>query len=215
MKRFAITILLFVLVVTISLAVLSYKVIGRDLTTAHAPAKGNSNKLVSPLVKKLSLKASAAKAFAVKNNFTTDFCFLIDMSLPSYQRRFFIYDVQKDTILNSGLVTHGNCNQYWLEGRKYGNAIGCGCTSLGKYKIGYSYTGRFGLAFKLYGLENTNRNAFARYVVLHSHSCVPENEIETDICQSNGCPTVAPGFLKTLEPIIKGAKKPVLLWIFN
>src|SRR5262245_29960802 len=62
-------------------------------------------------------------------------CFLIDMSLSSGQNRFFVYDLKKDTLQNSALVTHGRCNQYWLEGRKYGNTVGCGCTSLGKYKI--------------------------------------------------------------------------------
>jgi hypothetical protein len=137
------------------------------------------------------------------------------MRLPSYQKRFFVYDLNKDSIINSGLVTHGRCNEYWLEGRKYGNAPGCGCTSLGKYKVGNAYQGRFGLAFKLYGLDKTNDKAFERFVVLHSHSCVPETEVNNEICQSDGCPTVAPGFLKQLEPLIKGSHKPVLLWIFN
>ncbi len=137
------------------------------------------------------------------------------MSLPSGQKRFFIYDLQKDSIQNAGLVTHGRCNQEWLEGRKYGNTIGSGCTSLGRYKIGHAYKGRFGLAFKLYGLDKTNDNAFKRFVVLHSHDCVPEREVSNEICQSDGCPTVSPGFLKQLEIPIKRSEKPVLLWIFN
>ena len=137
------------------------------------------------------------------------------MSLPSGDNRFFVYDLKKDTIKNSGVVTHGNCNQYWLEGRKYSNEQGSGCTSLGKYKIGYSYKGRFGLAYKLYGLDKTNSNAFNRFVVLHSHSCVPEIEVKDEICQSNGCPTVSPGYLQQLKPIIDKSSKPVLLWIYE
>lgn len=164
---------------------------------------------------KLRSKADLAKEFVVKNGYNENIAFLIDMSLPSGQNRFFIYDLKKDSLRNKGLVTHGRCNLDWLEGRKYGNEVGCGCTSLGKYKIGYSYNGRFGLAFKLYGLEKTNSNAFARFVVLHGHDCVPDSEISDDICQSDGCPTVAPGYLQTLKPIIKESKKPVLLWIFE
>jgi hypothetical protein len=118
-------------------------------------------------------------------------------------------------VQRSGLVTHGRCNQDWLEGRKYGNTVGCGCTSLGKYRIGNSYNGRFGLAFKLYGLDKTNDKAFNRFVVLHSHACVPEAEVKDDICQSDGCPTVAPGFLLQLKSILTGSKKPVLLWIYE
>lgn len=164
---------------------------------------------------KLQTKAATAKAFVRQKGFDTSFCFLVDMSLPANHKRFFVYDFDKDTIQTSGLVTHGNCNQYWLEGRKYSNEMGCGCTSLGRYKIGSSYYGRFGLAFKLYGLDKTNSNAFKRYVVLHSHDCVPDTETEDEICQSNGCPTVSPQFLETLTAIIKKSKKPVLLWIYE
>lgn len=159
--------------------------------------------------------AAEAKVFARRNGYSDLLCFLIDMSLPSGQNRFFIYDFRKDSLQNAGLVTHGRCNQNWLEGRKYGNAVGSGCTSPGKYKIGYSYNGRFGLAFKLYGLDKTNSNAFRRFVVLHSHTCVPETPVEYEICQSDGCPTVAPGFLQQLKPIIERSAKPVLLWIYE
>jgi hypothetical protein len=165
--------------------------------------------------KKLWQKAAEAKRFVEKNNCSKQFCFLIDMSLPSGQNRFYVYDLRKDSILASGLVTHGNCNREWLEGRKYSNEPGCGCTALGKYKTGYSYQGRFGTAFKLHGLDKTNDRAFDRFIVLHSHSCVPEDEVNGEICQSNGCPTVSPGFLKTLEPIIRSSDKPVLLWIYQ
>ena len=87
--------------------------------------------------------------------------------LPSGQNRFFVYDLKKDTLQNSGLVTHGRCNQYWLEGRKYGNTVVVAVLLWGNIKIGHSYNGRFGLAYKLYGLDKTNNKAFERFVVLH------------------------------------------------
>ena len=165
--------------------------------------------------KRVQLKAAEAKAFAEANNFNASVCFLVDMTLPSGQNRFFVYDLDKDSVRATGLVAHGSCNQYWLQGRKYGNVVGCGCTSLGKYSIGNQYYGQFGLAFKLHGLDKTNDKAFARFVVLHSHDCVPESEVTDDICQSNGCPMVAPGFLQQLKTIINGSKKTVLLWIYE
>jgi hypothetical protein len=137
------------------------------------------------------------------------------MTLPSGSNRFLIYNLKKDTVNAAGLVAHGNCFQYWLEGRRYSNVLGSGCTSLGKYKISIPYTGKFGYSYKLHGLDSTNSNAFERTVVLHSHSCVSETEISDDICQSNGCPTVAPGFLQKLKTIINSSKKPVLLWIYE
>ena len=167
------------------------------------------------VIEKTRAKAGQAKLFIKQRNYNDQICFLIDMSEPSSKNRFFIYDLKKDTLQNAGLVTHGNCFQSWLEGRRYGNKIGCGCTSLGRYKVGYAYHGKFGLSFKLYGLDSTNSNAFARTVVLHSHDCVPEIEVDYEICQSNGCTTVAPGFLQQLKPMIENSKKPVLLWVYE
>jgi hypothetical protein len=164
---------------------------------------------------KAKLKAEEARLFVKKNGYNDVICFLVDMSLSSGRNRFFVYTFKRDTIVNAALVTHGRCNEDWLEGRRYGNGIGCGCSSLGKYKIGHAYNGRFGLAYKLYGLEKTNDNAYRRFVVLHSHECVPETEVPDEICQSDGCPTIAPGFLQQLKPMIDRADKPILLWIYD
>jgi hypothetical protein len=214
MKRFTITIVLLVFISLLTVAWLARTEKGQRFRALYLP-KTSAHAKPSIILPALKLKAKDARSFISKNNFNTRYCFLIDMSMPSGQKRFFIYNLDKDSIIGSGLVTHGNCNQDWLEGRRYENTVGCGCTSLGKYKIGNPYTGRFGLAFKLYGLEKTNSNAFSRYVVLHSHSCVPETITDTEICQSNGCPTVSPGFLKQLQLLINQTKKPVLLWIFE
>jgi hypothetical protein len=213
MKKSTITILLLVFTGLLTAAWLTRTENGHRFTALHLP-KRSALKKAPGILPALKLKAENARSFISKNNFNNRYCFLIDMSMASGQKRFFIYDLNKDSLMGSGLVTHGNCNQDWLEGRRYDNMVGCGCTSLGKYKVGAPYTGRFGLAFKLYGLDKTNSNAFSRYVVLHSHSCVPETVTDSEICQSNGCPTVSPGFLKQLQLLINQSEKPVLLWIF-
>jgi hypothetical protein len=166
-------------------------------------------------LKKVKDKGVAAKKFVQQKGYNDRTCFLLDMSLPSGQNRFFIYDLKADSIKAAALVAHGNCFEYWLEGRKYSNVVGSGCTSLGRYRIGSSYTGKFGYSYKLHGLDSTNNNAFVRTVVLHAHSCVPDNEVADDICQSNGCPTVSPSFLQQLKAIINTSGKPVLLWIYE
>ena len=165
---------------------------------------------------KLNSIALTAKQYASGNKYNTQFCFLIDMSIAPGKRRFFVYDLKKNIVTAAGLVTHGGCNQKWLAGRKFDNTVGCGCTSLGKYKVGNPYQGRFGLAYKLYGLDATNSNAYDRFVVLHAMQCVPEKEVAPyPICQSDGCPSISPGFLQQLRPLIDSSKQPVLLWIFE
>lgn len=214
MRKISIALLLLFFITAIAIAWLSTKA-GKRFTAFSLPSATTTIIAAPKTVLKIEAKASEAKAFVKKNKYNTEICFLLDLNLPSNQKRFFIYDLKKNSTINSGLVTHGNCNERWLEGRRYGNTVGCGCSSTGKYKIGTAYYGRFGLAFKLHGLEATNNKAMERYVVLHSHSCVPETEVGSDICQSNGCPTVSPKFLKEIEPLIKGSRKPILLWILE
>ena len=165
---------------------------------------------------KLHSFSNQLQTFAAQNRYATDVAFLIDMSLPSGKKRFFVYDLQADTIMQSGLVAHGSCNDRFLKKGQFSNTVNSGCTSTGKYKVGYSYNGNFGKAYKLFGLDSTNNNAFERYVVLHGYSCVPDEETYPQpICNSLGCPMVSYAFLNNLENIIDNSRRPILLWIYE
>ncbi len=168
-------------------------------------------------LERVNEKATELKAYAVANNFNTEYAFLIDMSLPSGKNRFFIYNFKKDIIEASSLVAHGFGssipNNY--DELVFSNTPDSYMTSLGKYKIGYSYQGSFGLSYKLYGLESTNDKAFERTVVLHSAVSIPDTEpFPNHISRSLGCPMVSKSFLGVLTGYIKNSKKPVLLWIY-
>jgi hypothetical protein len=208
-------ILLFLSIAFIALAWISQSQWGKKTAALHLPKTKSNAPVRDETLERLESKIEEAKTFIKNKKYNQSICLMIDMSVSSGKNRFFVYDLKKDTVINAALVTHGRCNENWLEGRRYGNTVGCGCTSLGKYKIGYSYNGRFGLAYKLYGLDKTNDKAFERYVVLHAHDCVPETQVDSEICQSDGCPTVSPGFLQQLKPIIDRSERPVLLWIYE
>ncbi len=141
---------------------------------------------------------------------------MVDMSLPSGKKRFFIYNLKKKSVLAGGLVTHGSGSVSSDGQLVFSNRPGSNCTSLGKYKIGREYYGRFGLAYKLHGMDAGNSKAFERFVVLHAHACVPGREIyPLLICPSLGCPTVSPPFLQQLKTFIDGSAKPILLYIYT
>lgn len=166
-------------------------------------------------VLRLGKKALTARTFVDAHDFNAERCFLIDMRLPSGENRFFVYNLEKDSVETAGLVTHGSAVNNPSNTPIFSNTPNSNCTSLGKYRIGKSYQGKFGLAYKLYGLENSNSKAFERFVVLHSHACVPAEEVAPQvICESWGCPTVAPAFLTKLQGYIDVSSKPVLLWIY-
>lgn len=166
--------------------------------------------------KKVKSRAFGLKKYCNQKKYNSSYCFMIDMGIPSGKQRFFVYNLKKDSIEMAGLVTHGAGSVTASDELFFSNETGSGCTSLGKYKIGKPYTGRFGLAYKLYGLENTNSKAFERFVVLHAHSCVPAREVyPLSICPSLGCPTVAPDFLQKLTRIIDVSDSPILLEIYQ
>lgn len=160
-------------------------------------------------------KIEEALTFTKASHYNEDVAFLIDMGIRSGRKRFFVVDLKNKKTISSGLVTHGHCQEYGATRPKFSNESGSNCSSLGKYRIGAKYNGQFGTAYKLYGLEESNSNAFDRFVVLHAHSCVPDEESIVGICRSEGCPTVSPQFLQTLEPILDQSDLPTLLWIFN
>lgn len=212
MKRILLIALAAILIFTLASAAWYYSKLQNN-NKVHKTATVRES---SRLKQTLKEQAGIIVPFVKKNNYNTGLCFLINMNIASGSNRFFVYDLKNDSVTDAGLVTHGRCNRNWLSGRKYDNKIGCGCTSLGKYRIGKSYMGRFGLAYKLHGLDSTNSNAFKRYVVLHSHDCVPDEQVDPyPICQSDGCPTVSPAFLKKLASIIDASPKPILLCIVD
>lgn len=168
-------------------------------------------------VERVKDKATELKSYAAAHNYNTEYAFLVDMSLPSGKNRFFIYNFKSDEIEASSLVAHGFGstvpNSY--DELIFSNTPDSYMTSLGKYKIGSSYYGSFGLSYKLHGLESTNDKAYERTVVLHSAVSIPDAEpFPNLISQSAGCPMVSKAFLGVLTRYIKASKKPVLLWIY-
>ena len=166
-------------------------------------------------LKRLKQHSSLARVFARSNGYNTGYCLFIDLKILSGKKRCFVYNLENDSVELAGLVTHGSGSDKGGESLSFSNKPNSYSTSLGRYRIGQRYWGRFGLAYKLYGLDDSNNQAFERFVVLHAHPCVPADEVApATICESWGCPTLAPGFLSSVKKYIDQSKKPVLLWIY-
>lgn len=180
----------------------------RSRETASAlPAPLNENRLRQ--------KAGRLKAFAATGRYNSRYACFVDFSVFSGRRRFVLYDLQKDSIISRSLVTHGQGPDFRTESVAFSNEPGSRCSSPGIYRIGAKYTGRFGTAYKLHGLEATNSRAFERFVVLHAHECVPAVEVSEGICRSDGCPTLNPAYFARLQPYIDRSAKPVLLYVYR
>jgi hypothetical protein len=166
--------------------------------------------------RRVQQKASLLLDFSKRAGYDTNYCFLVDMRIASGKKRFFVYNLQADSIELAGLVTHGSGSDKDGDAEVFSNKPQSYCTSLGTYKIGNDYMGRFGLAYKLSGLDVSNSKAYERNVVLHAHACVPNEEVyPLSICQSLGCPTVSPSFLEKLKYYLENAENPILLEIYH
>lgn len=169
---------------------------------------------------RLRSKANSALAYCKSKGLNKEYCILIDFSIHSGKKRFFVWDFSKDTIKYSGLCCHGYGMESTQEKPVFSNMEGSYCSSLGKYKIGARAYSRWGINvhYKMHGLDKTNNNAFKRWIVLHSHTPVADHDIypkHLPLGWSQGCPVVSNEMMRKLDEMLKSAKTPLLIWIYN
>jgi hypothetical protein len=174
-------------------------------------------------IKDYSLFHEEAFSFTKENSFNEDYYFLVDLNLHSGKNRFFIYDFKTRKVVDRKLVTHGSCDKFednetkW-EKAKFSNKRDSHCSSKGKYKIGKRDYSSWGINVKywLHGLEESNKSAVERVVVLHSWDAVEKEEVYPKFSPlSWGCPAVSNEFMKKLDEQLQKSDKPVLLWIID
>ncbi len=157
-----------------------------------------------------------AIAYARALHMNDSIALIADYSVHSGLKRMAVVQLKSGTILDTGLVAHGNGAIRFAEQPVFSNTPESHCSSLGRYRIGNAYPGRFGVSYKLHGLDKSNSNALARFVVLHPYDCVPDGTVYPDyLCNSQGCPMVSYAFLKRLSGYINVSQQPLLLWIVN
>ncbi len=173
--------------------------------------------------KKLKQKAEEALLYNTQNKFNTEFCILIDMSIHSGIKRFFIWDFKQNKVIEEYLVGHGCGTNSWSSDEsagkaEFGNEDGSHLSSLGKYKIGTRGYSNWGINVKylMHGLEETNSNAMKRVIVFHSWDKMSDEEVfPKGSPEGWGCPTVSNDAMRVIDTRLKSSKKPVLMWIYN
>ncbi len=130
---------------------------------------------------------------------TATFVMLLDASKPASSNRLTVLDLRgpTPTVVLRSTVAHGSGSDRNKDGlaEAFGNAPNSHMTSLGLYRIGPSYTGKYGTSYLLDGLDPTNSNARSRSVVLHPAPYVTA----TNAGRSWGCPAVSQATMDTLR----------------
>jgi len=194
------------------LFLLLFSMIGCMSSSEHEAAEAPKN---------YTSQHTEALAFCKKKGYCQDYYFLVDLSVHSGKKRFYVYDFKQQKVIDSNLVTHGSCDAFQdndtkYEKVKFSNKDKSHCSSIGKYKVGKRDYSTWGINVKywLEGLEDTNNNASQRVVVLHSWDAVANTEIYPRYTPlSWGCPAVSNLFMTKLDNKLRKTDKPVLLWI--
>ena len=117
---------------------------------------------------------------------------IIDFERPSRQKRLWVIDLKKQTVLFHSLVAHGKNTGNDLA-RTFSNREGSEMSSLGFYTTGSTYQGKHGLSLKLHGQDpGYNTNAANRAVVVHGADYVSEDFVRQHgrLGRSQGCPAL-------------------------
>lgn len=164
---------------------------------------------------RLTDHVNEVKSICKTGKYSNKIAFFVDMKIKSGKNRFFVYDLQNDSIIDQGLVANGSGSETGIRGNlKFSNTPNSNCTSLGKYSVDKPYKGIFGKAYRLSGLDETNSNALSRAIVLHHYSAVPYEEQDYYIANSHGCPMVNEVFFKRLEKIIESSNSKIMLYVY-
>jgi len=130
---------------------------------------------------------------------------VIDYSLPSGEKRLWVFDMAHPRLLYHTHVSHG-LRTGVDQTQFFSNRNNSKASSLGVLQTAESYYGRYGLALKLHGLErHINHNAYRRFIVMHGGWYVDEEFIEKygRSGRSWGCPALPPELTSSIIHTIK------------
>lgn len=138
---------------------------------------------------------------------------VIDYSLPSNQKRLWIFDLNHKQLLFHTYVSHGIKSGTLLTD-SFSNTYNSKASSMGVYRTEKAYYGREGLSLRLEGLDKSfNDNAFNRSIVMHGGWYVEEPFIKKygRPGRSWGCPALPLGLY---QPIINAIKDSSLMVVY-
>ncbi len=133
---------------------------------------------------------------------------VIDFSLPSSERRLWIFDLRQRRLLLKDFVAHGMNSGENLATR-FSNVLGSHQSSIGLFRTAESYSGKHGYSLRMDGLEpGVNDLARERAIVIHPADYVNPAWIATQgrIGRSQGCPAVRPKVARMVVDSLKGGQ---------
>lgn len=139
---------------------------------------------------------------------------IVDYTLPSSQKRLWVFDMRRKKRLYHEWVAHGKGSGN-LFARQFSNRPNSLQSSLGLYVTQELYHGKHGLSLRLRGLEKGfNDKARQRAIVMHGAWYVSRAFLKQHkrLGRSWGCPAVRK---KITRPLLQKIQKGAVLYIYG
>ena len=155
--------------------------------------------------------------FCRAHGYNTRVALLMDTSRHSGLRRFVVWNFETGRTLHRFPVSHGSGSErshVRSAYARFSNSDGSHLSSLGKALVAERYEGRYGVAYRLDGLEESNSNLRPRNVVLHGWQYTTSFPIwPLPTVGSWGCPVLSRRAMRTVDQILQQEKR-VVLWVY-
>lgn len=103
--------------------------LGAGMVAYAKCAASSSDSVPAKVEQRLREKAQAGKAYCDKNGYNTNYCFLVDFSIHSGKRRFFVWDFKGDSVKYASLCAHGYGKNSTVSKPVFSNVEGSYCSS--------------------------------------------------------------------------------------
>ena len=178
--------------------------------TANVPTLEQRLAKAAPTLNKKVLRHALAAMQCALNNGAepAERLAVIDFSLPSSERRLWVFDLKRKTLLLRELVAHGQGSGENFATR-FSNTEGSHQSSIGLFRTSETYHGQHGYSLRMDGLEpGINDRARERAIVIHPADYVNPAWIKRHgrIGRSHGCPAVRPEVARMVVDSLKGGQ---------
>lgn len=163
---------------------------------------------------RVTKRANELLAFCKREGYNSRIAILVDLSLHSGRNRFVVWDFEQEKPLLICPVSHGSGSVKSHVRSSYArisNEDGSHLSSVGRAVVAERYEGRYGIAYRLDGLEDSNSNLRPRCVVLHGWehtTSFPIYPIPT--VGSFGCPVLSTKMMARVDEILKNESNVII-----
>ena len=162
-------------------------------------------------------RAKELLEYCRREGYNTRVALFVDLSRHSGRRRFVAWDMARMVPIFTCPVSHGSGSEMSHVRSAYArfsNEDGSHLSSLGRAVVAERYEGRYGVAYRLDGLETTNSNLRSRCVVLHGWEHTTSYPIwPRATVGSFGCPVLSRRMMARVDELLR-REKDVILEVF-